>query len=1173
MKVKNNIRKLAICFLSLCLVSCAFLFYFFNNKVYSQDALCDDYALALTDYEVGTGVIKVTAPNGENVQVNGGKIFLASVGNYVIQYIAEEKTVGSLYDYPTVNFAFDETLKPQYAVGSSFRIPLATITSAIGSYNTYEVEIKCNNETLQTYKSGALQDEVFTVNKKGNYKIIYSCKDEYTLSYTATKTIKFSTNNDTLLVFNELPERISYGEEISFGAIYALSNSETYSAELKVTTPSGNTEKIEDITYIPKEEGTYIFTAFADVNGSLLEKSQTVDVIYSTRGIFTNLQAIGEVKEYQNLPSYSDKKGKSVFISAQNSNSSFYVSNLIDLTKLKDTPLIEFVPYSDVDSLKSNTVRISLIDAYNSSNTLQIIWWYKADVSYESYITTMIRGKQYGGICNEKNSSFGNVRKDSYSTLPYAYGTVAFGCNFNAYNNGLKSIPFNFIYNYDENALYTKTSQNDKNLTLIMDYDNTDYVSYSDIWNGFTNNLIYLKFEFLGDDPIMGAFIKSVCGKELNEEVLSEPKDENCFILNTDNIPNKAIINKDFVIPTYIVNNLSKNTVVSVSVLKDGEEINNLINDGKFKASELGTYTIKYTANDKYGQEVVKTFEIEVIDGESIVIQDIKSKFLSTKIFDNYIIPDVSITGGIGNINIDKKVCVNDNVISQNGLAFIDQIGNYQLIVTATDYVGNIQERTFDLVVDYDYVSIKLNENIISLRAGVEEKLPDFETYDYLNQETPEKQIEVYDTKGNKIGQTLTAPFKFSVPEGYDYLTLKYIAKGKTRTTYKEFTVKVLPKTISKISDAILFDGSMVELTNGVVFENDKTNNLVKFPKALPADNLKIIFGMFTASLENLDKITLTLTDAGDENLKVNFVFSDFNAGVAKLVINNDGRAFKANFVSENVKKNEKTYANEEFYGLTCLVDNVLLKLNYGTGKEIGSIIKDANGNTFVGFTSGLVFVEIKTDVKTGTTVKTIIKTVSNQVLSSLLPDNQGPNILYSKRMTDGRYVYGTKLVVSSAKAYDLIQSNSTVSVKITAPNGSVIYNGDIDKDYELTLSQYGKYKITYTAQDGVATNTKDYNITVYGDKMPEINVSQNINKQYNAGSTLTIPSATAKSKNGNEASLNVKVYLIDSLGKYTTRTLGENIELKQKGVYYLVYTVEDEFNNLSRISYRFTVK
>ena len=63
--------------------------------------------------------------------------------------------------------------------------------------------------------------------------------------------------------------------------------------------------------------------------------------------------------------------------------------------------------------------------------------------------------------------------------------------------------------------------------------------------------------------------------------------------------------------------------------------------------------------------------------------------------------------------------------------------------------------------------------------------------------------------------------------------------------------------------------------------------------------------------------------------------------------------------------------------------------------------------------------------------------------------------------------------IVSAAKAYDVLQYNSTITLTVTGPDGVAIFNNaDISEDVELTFDKYGVYSVTYSAIDNVGKKT-----------------------------------------------------------------------------------------------------
>ena len=1187
--MSNKLKKTLLPILKIALVCClcAFTVTAFGRSALAQNgatAAANDYALVLNDYTIAntTGLTGITDPNGNKVEHKDGVFMPLCVGEYQIVYSDRRETLRVLRDYPTVSFEYAFGFSDGYSTGDTLYLPEAKIESVIGVYENYSVSVACDGEELRTVHSSALSGFSLVLDRGGNYTVTYSCTDNTSLNYTAKDEHNFVVLNDATLFMNELPSRVDYGSSVSLGAVYGLYDGVFYPAELTVTLPSGETETVDDIVYTPTSQGRYVFTASSDINGTVKTLSQTVEVVISSSSLFTNTYAVSQMQAAVDLPSYARDEGKGLFVQARNNSAYMYYSKIIDLKTLdKNVPLIEFIPYSDGNSGNQDEIKVTLTDVHNVNVQLTLKWWYRQSVSGESYMSVYLNGKEYGAINNEKTDD-GDIRK--------FYGSVGWGCFFNAFNQGQKTRPFNLRFDYAENAVYSnlrnRWSSDDK-LFKIIDMDDPLKLGYANIWNGFTTGEVYLKVEFTSSQPVSGIYVQSVAGVRFDEELLPDETNDTCFLVESEyaELPDGAV-GYYYSFPK-IVKNFLFDTEVTTTLKKGGETVS--AGQSGFTPTVAGAYTLVYSAIDNYGKLVEKSFGINVRQTPNTINVDIPAA-ANVEMYTEYEIPDFDVSGGSGNLTVEKSMTLNGKPLASFADAYlIDSDGDYVIEIKVTDFIGYTVSKTYPLNVNRDYVSLVLERELLAVRAGKTVVLPQIQTYDFYNSSTPSKTLEII-ANGSVI-KTFSgdAEYSFSVPANYGELTLKYYSgKGTAREKTLERTVKVLPADISGISDFVITEGTVspLSLVDGILYvaQDDAT---VKFPNPVPADGLSLVFGADADSVGNFGGFTVRLTDALNPAIVAEFRYYDITAGgTSKLEVNGDGRTFSAKYTLNSYANysygnaERASYIGKGCYVYECYYDGALNKMNYKDGTEMASVSVLANGHSFEGFPSGLVFVEFGfndvTDVG-----KIMVKTVSNQNMDYFIEsestykdnDTQGPNILYKDRMVNKRVVYNSEITVSAAEAYDFIQSESSkVRVIVKDPSGKTVIDEYLAESRKIILNQYGTYTITYRATDSLGKGTSNaFNVVVYDDKPPVIILNDAVKNEYAVGSELTIPACTVTdnySKN-----LTAKIYMKTPDGDYKTLTAGTAYKFERKGCYVLVYSAQDEFGNIKRVTCEITVK
>jgi hypothetical protein len=374
---------------------------------------------------------------------------------------------------------------------------------------------------------------------------------------------------------------------------------------------------------------------------------------------------------------------------------------------------------------------------------------------------------------------------------------------------------------------------------------------------------------------------------------------------------------------------------------------------------------------------------------------------------------------------------------------------------------------------------------------------------------------------------------------------------------------------------------------DGIVYTVTDTAK-IKFPNPVPVDGLKLTYGIDAETMQNFDSFIIRLTDATNPNLIVEFKYFDINEnGSAKLEVNNDGKTYMATYSKDSYDNgsgydsNRKSYVGKAYYLYESFYDATLNKLNYVNGNEMAAVSSLKDGRVFEGFSSGLVFVEFEVASLADTNSKLVIKTVSNQNMdyfiesSSAYADNDttGPNLLFKDKMVNSRTTFNSKFTVSAAIAYDLIQSGSSYAkVTVKDPQGNKIINERLTESTTITLNKYGTYSIQYEAIDSLGKKTiSSFNVVVYDSEVPSIVVNGAIKQEYSVGETLKLPTSVVT--DNHSQNLTAKIYLKTPSANYIALNGGQDYRFEEKGSYLLVYSAQDNFGNLRRITYDITVK
>ena len=184
---------------------------------------------------------------------------------------------------------------------------------------------------------------------------------------------------------------------------------------------------------------------------------------------------------------------------------------------------------------------------------------------------------------------------------------------------------------------------------------------------------------------------------------------------------------------------------------------------------------------------------------------------------------------------------------------------------------------------------------------------------------------------------------------------------------------------------------------------------------------------------------------------------------------------------------------------------------------------------------------------------------IGNQYFSNITADRVLPQIQLNSFIPRTTEV-NLPFTVPSAIAADVLSAEVTLSVKITK-GSKTIYEGAIDKDYTFTPTDYGNYKIAYTAKAGGRSATSSYFISVKDRIKPTMTLSGSKPTTGKVGQAINLPTVTV-SDNYSE-NMRVWIYITEPTGRMITLEEGATSYVPtMKGKHRVSYYVCDEYAN-----------
>lgn len=326
-------------------------------------------------------------------------------------------------------------------------------------------------------------------------------------------------------------------------------------------------------------------------------------------------------------------------------------------------------------------------------------------------------------------------------------------------------------------------------------------------------------------------------------------------------------------------------------------------------------------------------------------------------------------------------------------------------------------------------------------------------------------------------------------------------SNGKQVASY---TLPVIDTQDSSDQTAYFYDPSgavsAVENENDVALSFSQDTQ-VSFINKLNAEDFALYMAFVEGAI-NYEKVNVKLTDA--RNVKVSLTFT---IDVAAKTVALNG---------------EKAELGEIEDVLQLRYKNRTQKLMLGSDQELMTCSKADNGTAFSGFSGG-VYLTIGIEGVNGASTLNLTR-VNNQALghkNSTSPDMAEPVMVTTSTLRSTQFM-GEEFDIPSYELYDVLSTVAETSVTVEAPDGEIYTD-------TFTISQYGKYKLTFIAKDSHGNQMKTIKmIFVNDDVAPELEVASMEKTSYKLGDAVTVPAYTV-SDNLEQYNVDVILFLPNS--------------------------------------------
>ena len=833
-------------------------------------------------------------------------------------------------------------------------------------------------------------------------------------------------------------------------------------------------------------------------------------------------------------------------------------------------------------------------------------WEFNRDVKHVNSAGTPVRFS-FTGPCKVTESETATSTSKNQNDVKYGI-------------NGIEHNNFYFSFDYANKQAHAPAAPNGRQIahanstTMFVDFD--DPLHFENVWRGFTTGECFLSIKAGGYTGESFSFIlthldgmgerESNAMGNLVDGDFETTYDRGPIEIELDlegyseNALPVALVGVEYPLFDAITKNVYFGTLYpEYSITKGGEPVAK--SENGFLPTEAGEYLVTYKVIDYIGREETKTITINAVDTIDPAIT-----FTPATIAEGagtagvYVdIADVEVTGGSGNCSVVATVKLGEEDIAvENGRFFPAKSGTYVVTITATDYIGQMDSISYNVVVGNGNVPVAITKPTLPkyFISGATYILPEIMFYDYTdgtgNPTAIVPTIVYEDGNGTNIaiGREITPVAREDINTvKVTYFTGSYAnMQGKLEyeeipvINLKEKEVMVYPTgyteevDVFKMERLLVGNGFKAKTDyNGITLTFDDEINFDFANPLLPSD-LSIKFSGEKGN-SSYERVEITVTDSQNADQVVKFIYKARSNDTAKT-------DFYINSTSNIAYENTQSFVNGMGFVLTinAFKSQALFNVENTLAATISTYL---NGEQFKGFTSGKVYVNVA--VK-GVSESSVLKVsnIGGQPLSNTDSDRISPVIAIEDEWL-GYKRMGERMLIPKAYIADAVDPGviGTVTVRapenedgessiVTSVDGVFLNNVPCDRDYYIDIKQYGGYIVTYYAKDASGNeleNAREF-VLVPDMEAPEIKVSGKVATTGKVGKQIALP--TAVGIDALDGKCDVTVYLQAVTGIMHKMEKGKWAFVPNKaGVYRVIYTSIDASNNMATIEYEITVK
>ncbi len=783
----------------------------------------------------------------------------------------------------------------------------------------------------------------------------------------------------------------------------------------------------------------------------------------------------------------------------------FRLNTVKDISGLSELDICKINP--DVRPEKTGTPTAALI-------IVRVVDAYDPDTFVEFYLWSGDSGLFYFGCGASHQPLVGLELKASgtmYNGQIYKVHTMsryATSAVYGAWVNGLETSHglannggMTYTWDLTNNQVWVKNR-------LVNDLDAPEIYN-ENIFEGFSSNYVYAEVQCYGySKSSINIEIESLLGFK-GEDLIKKPSQDGIAPIvtvdaeMTDENGVYVVKGEEYFIPQNVsVSDVNHNGTVSKKVYYNygtTEEVEVYVEDGKFKPTFTGLYTVEYKAIDSYGNEGVFLLPLNVVEADAAIAykeEKLDGMYVASKVH----VPKIT---GIG---VNKEVQVKVDVTNPKGQTktlnesyeyIVEYLGDHTITYTFTD---NVYTKTFSYTVNAEDNGLALFNDTPKLPAYfIKDATYLFDKYMAY---TLGKDGLVPNETVMQISVDGSAFTDFDITKPYKVTATKDI---QIQYKYNELKTEVFTIPVVDLDYAgtrkyeKYFQGTYDRVTSDPVaisyfFDGKESEGKMTFVNTLSLENFYFGFGTAEGQ-DNFDILTLTLTDYSNADNQIIISYQNL-AEEGKMIY------------SVKQWKNKELIVDN-----SAEIENEMTAVSLAVFQKQGFLRNSFGAKSFQieRFENDCAIFTINVSGIDGET-RLDVKKINNQNMNNRIKE-QGAQIKYFA--AEGVFEVGDSFVIQPAIITNVFNialktdiqltvkeptTNAQESKIVSSKDGKKLEKVNGSEAYEIVLSKAGNYRVIYVysceTKTGVKTEEVSFIISVVDKTAPKLSFKGGLNEQ-----------------------------------------------------------------------------